>query len=140
MRNSRADGVIMKRFVIFAVLFPPIAFAIAFWIILQIANVASGEHITAEYHQLLLLPLAYMVGLIPALLVALVDHIFANRAYGTLWTTLAGYIFIYLPLLAPMMVKFIDGPEALLFGISGAVPAAICSWLAGLKRKESVPA
>jgi hypothetical protein len=140
MRNSRADGVIMKRFVIFAVLFPPIAFAIAFWIILQIANVASGEHITAEFHQIMLLPLAYMAGIVPALLAALVDHLFANRRYRMLWTVIGGYIFIYLPLLAPMMVKFIDGPEALLFGISGAVPAAICSWLAGLKRKESVPA
>lgn len=130
----------MKRLVIFASLFPPIAFVIAFWIILQIANVASGEHITAEYHQVMLLPLAYIVGLVPALLVALVDHVCANRRYRMLWTMIAGYVFIYLPLLAPMMVKFIDGPEAFLFGISGAVPAAICSWLAGLKRKESVTA
>jgi hypothetical protein len=39
-----------------------------------------------------------------------------------------------------LMVKFIDGPEALLFGISGAVPAAISSRLAGYKRRESVTA
>lgn len=130
----------MKRVVIFAVLFPPIAFAVAFWIILQIANLTSGEHITAEYHQVMLLPLAYMAGIVPALLVAGIDHLFANRSYRMLWATLAGYVFIYLPLLAPMMVKFIDGPEAFLFGISGAVPAAICSWLAGYKRKVSVTA
>jgi hypothetical protein len=68
------------------------------------------------------------------------DHAFANRRYRMLWTTIAGYVFSYLPLLAPMMVKFIDGPEALLFGIRGAVPAAICSWLAGYKRKVSVTA
>ena len=45
-----------------------------------------------------------------------------------------------LPAAEALMVKFIDGPEALLFGLSGAVPAAICSWLAGYKRKESVTA
>jgi hypothetical protein len=128
----------MKRFAIFGILFPPLAFVIAFGIILQLAYVTSGERINPEYHQILLLPMAYMAGIVPALLVALVDHMFANRPYGMLWTVIAGYVCIYLPLAAPMMMKFIDGPAAFLFGISGALPAAICSWLCANKRQESV--
>jgi uncharacterized membrane protein len=130
----------MKRFVIFGLLFPPIAFVLAFWIMLQIANIASGEHITAEYHQVMLLPLAYVLAIVPALLTAWVDHVVAHRPYRILWTALAGYVLVYLPLIAPMMAKFLHGPEMAVFGITGAIPAAICSWLAGYKCKESVAA
>lgn len=43
----------------------------------------------------------------------------------------AGYVFIFMPLLAALTMGFVHGPYLLLFGIIGAVPAAICSWVAG---------
>lgn len=78
----------MKRFLIFAILFPPIAFVVAFWIMLQILNWAVGGPSTFDYHQVILLPVAYMVGIVPALLTAKADDIlFKGRVrYRMLWT------------------------------------------------------
>ena len=125
----------MKRFLIFAILFPPIAFVVAFWILLQISNWAVGDPSTFDYHQVILLPMAYIAGIVPALLTAKVDDVlFKRRAgYRVLWTALAGYVFIFMPLLTPLTMHLVHGPSLLLFGIIGAVPAAICSWVAGHK-------
>src|ERR1700712_565564 len=125
----------MRRFLIFAILFPPIAFVVAFWIMLQIANWAAGGPSTFDYHQVILLPLAYLVGIVPALLTAKADDIlFKQRVrYRILWAAFAGYIFIFMPLLAALTMGFVHGPYLLLFGMIGAVPAAVCSWVAGHK-------
>jgi len=128
----------MRRFLIFGLLFPPLAFVVAFWGMLQILNWALGEKSTADYHQLILLPVAYVVVLLPAMLTAAVDNVLAARniPYRILRTTLAGYLFIFFPLLAALLTGSVHGPYLLLFGIIGAVPAAICSWLAGRKSAE----
>ena len=55
----------MKRYLIFALLFPPIAFVVAFWIMLQIANWAEGSPNTFDYRQVTVLPMAYMIAIIP---------------------------------------------------------------------------
>jgi uncharacterized protein len=125
----------MRRFLIFAALFPPLAFIVALWEMLQILNWALGEQSTADYHQLILLPAAYVIVLLPAMLTALVDNVLARRnvRYRILWTALAGYIFIFVPLLAALLTGTVRGPYLLLFGIIGAVPGAVCSWLAGSK-------
>lgn len=132
----------MRRFLIFAALFPPLAFVVAMWGMLQVLNWALGERSTADYHQLVLLPVAYVVAILPALLAALVDEILARTKvrYRMLWTALAGYVLIYAPLLTSLSTRSVHGPYLLLFGIIGAVPAAICSWLAGRKSRGSVEA
>jgi hypothetical protein len=125
----------MRRFLIFAALFPPLAFVV----MLQILNWALGDNSTADYHQLVLLPAAYVIVLLPAMLTALVDDALARRkvSYRILWTTLAGYMFIFVPLLAALLTGSIHGAYLLLFGVIGAVPAAICSWLAGRKSVDA---
>ena len=123
----------MKRFLVFAALFPPLAFIVAFWGMLQILNRVLGETSTVDYHQLMLLPAAYVIVLFPAMLTALVDGVLARAGvrYRILWTALAGYVFIFAPVLAALLMGFVRGPYLMLFGIIGAVPGAICSWLAG---------
>ena len=123
----------MRRFLVFATLFPPLAFVVAFWVMLQILNWALGEKNTIDYHQLILLPIAYTVLLLPAMLTAFVDHVLARRnvPYRILWTTIAGYLLVFIPLLTALLTHSIRGLFLFLFGIVGAVPAAICSWLAG---------
>ncbi len=125
----------MRRFLVFAALFPLLAFVVAFWGMLQILNWALGENNTADYHQLILLPAAYVIVLLPAMLTAVVDDVLARRnvRYRILWTALSGYMFIFIPLLVALLTGSVHGPYLLLFGIIGAVPAAICSWLAGRK-------
>lgn len=128
----------MRRFVVFAVLFPLLAFIVAFWGMLQILNWALGEKSTADYHQLVLLPLAYVLVLLPAMLTAVVDDVLARRntRFRILWTALAGYVFIFTPLLAALLTGSIHGPYLFLFGLIGAVPGAVCSWLAGRKTPK----
>jgi len=48
----------MKRFLVFAALFPPLAFIVAIWGVLQILNWILTETSTADFHQLILLPAA----------------------------------------------------------------------------------
>jgi hypothetical protein len=53
-----------------------------------------------------------------------------NVAYRIALTALFGYAISYLPLAVVYWVGFAHGPEVLLFGLIGAVPSAVCSWLA----------
>lgn len=72
------------------------------------------------------------IGSIPALLAAGVDHALAghNVSYRIALTALFGYVISYLPLAAACGVGLALGPDALLLGLIGAVPSAVCSWLA----------
>ena len=69
----------MRRFLIFAVVAPPLAFVTAFWVMLQIANYVVGEPSTFDLRQIVLLPACYLVGLIPAVLTAGFDLALAKH-------------------------------------------------------------
>ncbi|MGB7257356.1 MAG: DUF5413 family protein [Pseudolabrys sp.] len=128
----------MKRYLIFGLLGPPLGFVTGFWIILQGINWWLGSESTFDYHQVVLLPLAYMFGIIPALIAAVFDHLLARFAVRgrILWTTLFSYFLGFLPIINPLVLGFVRGPDPLLLiGLTGAVPGAICSWLSGDKKK-----
>jgi hypothetical protein len=122
----------MTRFLIFAAMAPPLGFVVAFWVMLQIANWLAGSTTTFDVAQTMMLPTIYLVGLTPALLAAWFDHALARRgvSYRIALTALFGYTISYLPLAVAYWVGFAHGPEVLLFGLIGAVPSAVCSWLA----------
>jgi hypothetical protein len=122
----------MTRLLIFAAMAPPLGFVVAFWVMLQIANRLAGSPITFDVAQIMMLPTIYLVGLIPALMAAWFDHALAKRnvSYRIAFTALFGYTISYLPLAVAYWVGFAHGPEVLLFGLIGAVPSAVCSWLA----------
>jgi len=123
----------MKRLLIFAVLGPPLGLVTGMWGILPVLNWSLGAESVFDYHQIVLLPLAYQVGLIPALLVGVFDGVLAKRdiGYRVVWCALFGFAMSFLPLLSSLAMGFLHGPFVLLFGLLGAVPAAVCSWLAG---------
>lgn len=127
----------MKRFVIFMAVMPPLGFITAFWVMLQIANWMAGGPSTFDLHQVVLLPTAYLFGVIPAMLIAWFDHTLAKRetSHRVALTALFAYAFTYVPLLAVSQLKFMHEPSAVLFGLVGAVPAAVCSWLATVRRQ-----
>jgi uncharacterized membrane protein len=126
----------MKRFLIFAAVAPPLGFIVAFWVMLQIANWPAGSPSTFDLAHVVMLPTIYMVGLIPALLAAWFDHALAKRnvARHIALTALFGYAISYVPLAAAFWIDFPHGPYALLFGLVGAVPSAVCSWLSAERR------
>ena len=122
----------MTRFMIFAAMAPPLGFVVAFWVMLQIANWLAGSPTMFDVAQIMMLPTIYLVGLIPALLAAWFDHALAKRnvSYRIALTALFGYAITYLPLAVAFRTGFTHGPYVLLFGLIGAVPSAVCSWLA----------
>jgi hypothetical protein len=124
--------VIMKRFLIFATLWPILGFVWGFWIVLQISNWSVGAPLTFDYHQVNLLPTAYIVGIVPALLLAWLDDVLATRnmRYRVGCTALVAYVISYVPMLGALSLPFMHDPYIWLLGIIGAVPGAVCSWLA----------
>lgn len=121
----------MKRFLIFALLGPPLGFVVGFWGMLQIANWLLGQPQPFDLHQLVLLPSAYLLGTIPALLAASFDQWLAKRdaPYRVVLTGLFAYAISYVPLGGALLMGFIGGPVVLLYGLVGAVPGMVCSWL-----------
>lgn len=122
----------MTRFLIFAAMVPPLGFVVAFWVMLQLANWLAGGPTTFDVAQIMMLPTIYLVGLIPALLAAWFDHVLARRqvSYRIALTALFGYAISYVPLAFAFRMGLALGPEVLLLGLIGAVPSAVCSWLA----------
>jgi hypothetical protein len=127
----------MKRFVIFAVVAPPLGFIIAFWVMLQIANWITGAPSTFDLQHVVMLPTVYVFGVIPALLLAGFDHVLAKRQmrYRIALTALFACVLSYVPLLGAFHLGFMHEPSAVLLGLIGAVPAAVCSWLAMARRQ-----
>jgi len=122
----------MTRFLIFAAMAPPLGFVVAFWVMLQAANWLAGGPSTFDVAQVMMLPTIYLVGLIPALMAAWFDHVLAKRqvAHRIALTALFGYSISYPPLAVACWMGVAPGPEVLLLGLIGAVPSAVCSWLA----------
>jgi hypothetical protein len=122
----------MTRFLIFAAMAPPLGFVVAFWVMLQIANWLAGSPATFDVAQIMMLPTIYMVGLAPAFLVGWLDHMLAKREipYRIALTAMFGYAITYLPLAVAFWIGVGHSPYVLLFGLIGAVPSAVCSWLA----------
>jgi hypothetical protein len=121
---------IVRRLLLFGLLGPALGFVMAFWVILQIFNVATGGESTAHPGQLILLPMAYALGIVPALATGLIDHYFHKKKLGVLYTCFAGYLLGFMPIATTVLMGFLHGPFVLLFGLIGAVPALVCSLIA----------
>jgi hypothetical protein len=126
----------MKRFLIFAAVAPPLGFVVAFWVMLQVANWLAGSPSTFDLAHVVMLPTVYLFGLIPALVVAWFDHALAKRgvSHRIALTALFGYAISYVPLIGAFWVGFVHDPYVVLLGLVGAVPSAVCSWLAAERR------
>jgi hypothetical protein len=132
----------MKRILIFAVLGPLLGIVTGLFVLLPVIAVLAGEPMVFDIHQIVtvpvLLPVVYMVGLIPALLVGSFDAILARWNIGqrVLWCALFGFAVSFLPLVTSLSMGFLHGPFVLTFGLLGAVPGAICSWIAGKVNRQ----
>ena len=129
-----------KRLTLFGLLGPPLGFVTGFWGLLQILTVAVGDPPTIHPGQILLLPMAYMLGLVPALLAGAIDHSVRNVRFGPIYTCLAGYLLGFLPIGVSLIMGLMGGPYVLIFGLVGAIPALICSAVARrVSRAAGVP-
>ena len=117
----------MRRFLVFLLLGPLIGFAV-----FAVRDVLGGKIYGGAIGLLVGLPFAYVFGL-PIVLVMWFEDWLLERRMG-LWpklltSALTGYAGVIALLLAatsrPLSLR-----ETLTFGIVGAVPAVVCSWLA----------
>lgn len=108
----------MKRFLVFVFLFPAIA-AASFYAVLYILTGATVDSLSGP-------GIVYLVSIGPALVLALVDWLFAKTPIpGVIGTTLVAYgVAVLAVALAGVIVEGI-----LALGLVGAIPAAVCSWL-----------
>jgi len=124
----------MKRFLIFALLGPLLGFVTFFWVLLQIFDWVLGAPSTADIYQVVLIPMSYAIGIVPALIAGLFDHALRNASWRILWTTLFGYLVAFLPIVSSLVMGYVHGPYVLIFGLVGAIPAAVASWLSSDKK------
>jgi hypothetical protein len=116
----------MKRFLIFTVLFPPLAL-----IIFSAPDVIMRRDF--RMLDLVTFGLAYSVAIIPAWLMAAVDWKFHSLE----GTTIAGAAIAYLTAFS-IGFPFLDYRSILMIGLIGGVPAAVCCWLSR-ERPASSP-
>ena len=122
----------MKRFLIFICLFPALAL-LGLFAFISVAIAALPDNPEA----IVLVGWAYVVCAVPALICALADLFFARRRILPIaGTALVGYGMALLAALA-IFDWGLTG-RILAFGLIGAIPAAICSWLSA--RSMSVRA
>jgi hypothetical protein len=108
------------------------------WVMLPVLNWSQGGAAEFDYHQLVLVPSAYVIGLLPALLTAGFDGVLTKLGvrFRPLWCALFGFAAAFIPLLGALSMGFLHGPLVASFGLLGAAPAAACSWLS---RKWAPP-
>jgi hypothetical protein len=126
----------MKRALIFLLGGPPIGAAVCWFVLLPALSWFAGD---APFNgsmfvaYVLMLSAAYMLGVIPAGLTCLLSAKLARHqvGYQWAWCALFGLVVGFIPLATAFFNGFIHGPFLLAFGLVGAIPAAICSWLSG---------
>jgi hypothetical protein len=117
----------MKRFLIFLVLFPAVA-AVSFFTVLYVLTDAAPDSLSGA-------GFAYLIFVAPALLFAVVDWLFAKAPIPVVMgTTLFGYAAAVLSA-SILWGRGLD-KETLTFGLVGAIPAAVCSWLSSKNQQE----
>lgn len=128
----------MRRFLVFGLLGPPLGFVVGFWGLLPLLNRASGGASVYDAHQLVLLPLAYWLGIVPALLAAALDRHLARRGlpWRPAWTALFAFGVSFVPLSAAIGMGFLKSPWLLVWGLVGAVPGFVCSLLSGAPQRR----
>lgn len=118
----------MKRFLIFAVLYPPLALLVA---ILAISEARSYLDTSFVFW---MLGIAYLVGIVPALLSATADWGLSETSIyeRLIGTAVAGAASIMAAVAAFNFGEMLVAPVVFLIALMGAVPAAMCSWLSNL--------
>jgi hypothetical protein len=115
----------MKRFLIFTVLFPPLALAVF------TAPDGFGKFLDWVAQ-------VYMVAIIPAWLTAGVDWVLSAKRLRIVGTAVAGAVIT--ESVALFMWGFFPGYwPVLMAGLVGAVPSAVCSWLSNMNRGTTAP-
>ena len=114
----------MKRSLIFPILFPPLA------LLVYVTPLVITEGIPKLSFIFFLLGSAYSLALVPALVAASADLTFKAKPFRIAVTTVVGAKMAYL--VAWLIGDRMYSPEIISVILTGAIPAAVCSWLTSL--------
>ncbi len=124
---------------VFALLGPPLGELVLLLVMFAIFDGTVISPIGMPF----MLPAAYFNGIVPALLVGLFDDAAARRRWPAgsraLFSAATDFLAAFVPLLLAIALGFLHGPWLALFGVVGAVPAAICSLVASLWSRAEHP-
>jgi hypothetical protein len=130
---GREVGRAMKRFLIFILLGPLLGY-----LVFVLRNASAGKIVGGFMGFVFGVPIAYLFGL-PIVLIMWVEDwfLFDKIGLGIKLATSAcvGYLASIAMLLLTSALH-LHLPEILTFGIVGAIPAAVCSWLAALLNRD----
>jgi hypothetical protein len=127
----------VRRAILFAVLGPPLGAVVGFWLIVPAMNWALSDAGSPyvwpgpDYHDVVLLPLAYSLGVIPAFLCGAFDEWLVRQRVSAhaARTAAFGFFACFLMLLPLFAIGVAGHPVVFIFGLVGAMPAAICAWI-----------
>lgn len=135
-------GACMKRMMIFGLLGPPVGYIVFLGQGIRLTSVVSDVFLfTAGFW--LLLPFAYIFGLIPALVCAIFDWLLSSykRSIRFAFIGFLGGLVCFLPFTYGDPTHFRwSWLQSLSFALIGAVPAIVCSWLSEAHSNEKSPA
>jgi len=112
----------MKRVGVFLLVGPLLGLTVILILTARIVVPHPGIHISAYF-----LAFAYLASLIPAIAAALADLWLAAKTWQLLGAACVGAIAAVLEML--LLHGQVTVLQLLAFGLSGALPAAVCSWL-----------
>ncbi|KJC55930.1 hypothetical protein UP10_36705 [Bradyrhizobium sp. LTSPM299] len=119
----------MKRFLMFVVVGPAVGFAVSYALEATLGRNGGTEGF------ILKLPLAYMFGLLPSLVMWLEDWLLFDKIRP--WLKIVTSAVVGYAASIAMLLIWTPVPSSLrtvlIFGIVGAVQAAVSSWLANYK-------
>jgi hypothetical protein len=124
----------MKRFLVFLLLGPFLGY-----VVFVLRNLAAGKIVGGAMGFLLGLPFAYLFGLPIALIIWAEDHLLSDKI-GLSWKVVTSACVGYAAAIAMLLITtalHIPLPQILTFGLTGAIPAAVCSWLLGAQLSKA---
>ncbi|WP_028135473.1 DUF5413 family protein [Bradyrhizobium japonicum] len=125
----------MKRFSIFLIVGPILGYVV----MLIISDGLKGISVILSDGFVLLLPFAFIFGLVPALIAAVADLVLERSGVASVgrWFTtgVIGYLATYISILG---AYFAEHPPSFDYGLglTGAVAAMACSWLSEWSKKR----
>jgi hypothetical protein len=128
MTLAESVGRGMQRFLIFLLLGPLLGF-----LVFLLRNAFAGKTVGGFMGFVFGLPFGYLFGL-PIVLVMWVEDWFLSDKIGLGMKVATSACVEYIASIAMLLLTSalqLQLPQILSFGIVGAIPAAVCSWLAG---------
>jgi Family of unknown function (DUF5413) len=133
--NSRDDGDVMKRFLTFSLLGPAIGGLVLFHVITLSGNSDQPWYELSKtlLAALVILPLIYLLGIFPALLIAGLDRALKSVNADLRMTICGAVAYVGIEAWYDLCA---GADKILLVGLAGLIPSVICSWLADSPREH----